>query len=195
MSRRADAAREKADLFFFVYYQYGPDRSIQRLHSDLKTMGVRISVATLKRYSKENGWQEHIRNLDAEARQQQSQRAVQDEVAMNKRQTQLARALLGAGGAALQQLLADAVRLRGMKVGDIVLLIDSGLRAERSAVGASSDRREIAVETWNDVVTSVVQLFTEINHEPDPDNRAQRFALRIDRLVDARLAEVSEKGD
>ena len=191
MNRRADAAREKADLIFHVYYQQGPDRSIRRLHSDLKTMGVSISLATLKRYSKKYRWQQHIADLDAEASQQQTQRAVEDVDAMNERQAQLARAVLGAGGSALQQLLANAARLGSLKAGDIVRLIDLGLRA----VGASSDRREIAVETWNDVVTSVVKLFTEINQEPDPDIRAQRFALRIDRLGTARLAEVAEKGD
>ena len=195
MNRRADAAREKADLIFHVYYQQGPDRSLKRLHSDLKTMGVRISVATLKRYSKEYGWQEHIAKLDAEARQQQNQRGIKDVLAMNERHTQLARALQGAGGSALQQLLADAARLGGMKASDIVRFVDSGLRAERSAVGASSDRRDIIKETWNDVVTSVVQVFTEINEEPDPDIRAARFALRFDRLVEERLADVAEKGD
>ena len=138
MSRRADATREKADLFFFAYYQYGPDRSILRLYSDLKTMGVRISKSTLKRYSKKYRWQERIADLDTEARQQQNQRAVEGVLAMYKRHTQLGRAMQGAGGSALQQLLADAARLRGMKPGDITRLVESGLRAERSAVGASS---------------------------------------------------------
>ena len=114
---------------------------------------------------------------------------------MYKRHAQLARALQGAGGSALQQLLANAARLGGLKAGDIARLIESGLKAELRAVGASSDRREITLETWNDVVTSVVKLFTEINEEPDPDSRAARFALRIDRLVDERLAEVAKKGD
>ena len=195
MSRRADSTRERADLIFFAYHQRRPDRSLKGLHRDLQTMGVRISVATLKRYSTTYRWQERIADLDAEARQHQNQRGVKVVLAMNERHTQLARALQGAGGSALQQLLADTVRLRGMKASDIVRLVDSGLRAERSAVGASSARREIALETWNDVVTSVVQLFTEINEEPDPGVRAQRFALRIDRLVDARLAEVAETGD
>ena len=110
MSRRADAAREKADLFFFAYYQYGPDRSIARLYSDLKTMGVRTSESTLKRYSKDYGWQERIAALDAEARQQQNQHAVEDVLAMYKRHTQLGRALQGVAGSGLQRLLANARR-------------------------------------------------------------------------------------
>lgn len=195
MNRRADSSGERAELLFLAYYQRRPDRSLKGLHSDLKTMGVRISVATLKRYSTKFRWQERIADLDAEARQQQNQRGVEDVLAMNERHTQIARALQGAGGSALQQLLANDSRLGNLKPGDIVRLVDLGLRAERSAVGASSDRREIAIETWNDVVTSVVQVFKEINEEPDPDSRADRFALRIDRLVDARLAEVTEKED
>ena len=195
MSRRAESTREKADLIFAVYYQGGPDRSIRRLHSDLKTMEVRISESTLKRYSKEYGWQERIAALDAEVNQQQNQRNVEGVLAMNERHTQLAQALQGAAGSALRQLLANDSRLGGLKASDIVRLLDLGLRAERSAVGASSDRREIATEIWNDVVTSVVKLFNEINKEPESDMRAERFALRIDRLVDERLAEVAEKGN
>ena len=194
MNRRADSAREKAELLFFAYYQRRPDRSLKGLHSDLKTMGVRISVATLKRYSAKFQWQERIATLDVEARQQQNQRGVEDVIAMHERHTQAARALQGAGVLALRRLLANDSRLGNLKASDIARLIDLGIKAERSAVAASSDRREIALETWNDVVSSVVQLFTEINKEPEPGVRAQRFALRIDRLVDARLAEVAEKG-
>lgn len=194
MSRRADAAREKAELVFAVYYEGGPDRSIRRLHSDLKTMGVSISLATLKRYSKKYRWQERIADLDAEARQQQNQRSVEGVLAMNERHTQLAQALQGAAGSALRQLLANDSRLGGLKASDIVRLLDLGLRAELRAVGASSDRREIAIETWNSVVTGVMRIFNEINKEPESDMRAKRFALRFDRLVDERLAEVAEKG-
>ncbi len=195
MSRRADPARERAELLFFVYYQRRPDRSLKGLHADLKTMGVSISLATIKRHSKKYRWQERIADLDAEVRQQQSQCGVEDVLAMNERHTQLARALQGAGGSALQRLLASETRLGDLKAADIARLVELGLRAERRAVGASSDRREIATEIWNDVVISVMQIFTEINQEPDPDVRSQRFALRIDRLVDARLAKVAEKGD
>ncbi len=195
MSRRADAIRRKAELIFAVYYEGGPDRSIRRLHSDLKTMGVSISLATLKRYSNKYRWQQRIAELDAEARHQQNQRSVEGVLAMNQRHTQLAQALQGAAGSALRQLLANESRLGGLKASDIVRLLDLGLRAERNAVGASSDRRGIAIETWNTVTNNVVQIFTEINQEPDPDIRAQRFALRIDRLGDERLAEVAEQGD
>ena len=195
MSRRADSTRERAELIFHVYYQQGPDRSLKRLHRDLEAMGVSISPATLKRYSKKYGWQKRIRNLDDEARQQQNQRGVEDVLDMNDRHTQVARALQGAGVSALQRLLADDSRLGNLKASDITRLVDLGIKAERKAVGASSDRREITLETWNDVTTGVVQLYREINEEPDPDIRAARFALRFNRLVDERLAEVAEKGD
>ena len=195
MNRRADSAQERAELLFFIYYQRGPSRSIKGLHADLKTMGVPISEATLKRYSARFKWQERIATLDAQARRQQDQRAVEGMLTMYERHTQLARALQGAAGTALQSLLTNDSRLTNLKPADIARLVDLGLRAERNAVGASSDRREITIEIWNDVVSSIVQVFAEVNQEPDPEVRAQRFALRVDRLVDARLAEAGEKGD
>ncbi len=195
MERRGDQARERAELLFFVYHQRGSDRSMTRLHADLQTMGVRVSVATLKRYSARYGWQERIAALDAEAAQQHTQRSVEDLLAMNERHAQLGRAMQGAGGSALQRLLANDSRLAGLKPADIVRLVDLGLKAERRAVGASSDRREIATETWNDVLFSVAPLFTEINQQPDAGIRARLFARRLDRLVEVRLAQVSEEGD
>jgi hypothetical protein len=182
------AAAARADLFFHFYYQLGTKRNLRRLHSLLVESGVAVSLATLKRYSAQFHWQARSTELDAEVRRRQREQDVADNMAMHDRHAQLGRAMQGAAGSALQRLLSNDVRLAGLKPSEIARLIDIGLRAERSAVGVSTDRREIAIDAWNDVVVEVVQIFLDINEEPDQATRARRFSRRIDRLVDDRLA-------
>lgn len=99
----------------------------------------------------------------------------------------------GAAGSALQRLLANDARLAGLKPSDIARLIDLGLRAERSAVGVASDRRDIAIDVCNDVVIIIVRLFLDINEEPDARTRARLFARRLDRIIDERLAQYAKE--
>lgn len=183
----------RAELFFHVYRERS-NRSLRGLHSDLLASGVDVSLATLKRYSAKFRWQERLAELDADARKRRRDQDVGDTLAMHERHAQLGRAMQGAAGSALQRLLANDSRLAGLKPSEIARLIDLGLRAERSAVGVSSDRREIAVDAWNDVVVSVSRLFLDVNDEPDLVTRARLFARRLDRIVDERLAQYEKEG-
>jgi hypothetical protein len=158
------------------------------LHRQLTASGVSVCLSTLKRYSATFGWQERLSEFDVETRKRRLDRGVEDTLAMHDRHAQLARAVQGAAGSALQRLLNSDTRLAGLRPTEIARLIDLGLRAERSAVGNIVDRREIAVETWNEVVSSVVDIFSEINDEPDERVRARLFAKRLDKLVDRKLA-------
>lgn len=187
-----DNASSRAEIFFHIYKERA-DRSLRGLHADLIHSGINVSLATLKRYSTQFNWQARLNELDAEARKQQREQDVADTMAMHDRHAQLGRAMQGAAGSALQRLLASDARLSGLKPTEIARLIDLGLRAERSAVGVASDRREIATDAWNDVVSTVVRLFLDINEEPDPRTRARLFARRLDRTIDQRLAQYAKE--
>jgi hypothetical protein len=152
-----------------------------------------VSLPTLKRYSSRYGWRQRLAELAVEVSQRGRAQTVEAIVSMNERHTELARAMQGAGSAALQRLLANDGRLTGLRPGDIARLIELGLRSERYAVGASADRSDIALETWSDVVVSVVKLFQEVNQEPDARTRARRFARGIDALVSGRLPSVRRR--
>lgn len=186
------SSTSRAEVFFHIYKERR-DRSLRALHADLAQSGISISLSTLKRYSIQFNWQARLNDLDAEARKQQREQDVADTMAMHDRHAQLGRAMQGAAGSALQRLLANDARLSGLKPTEIARLIDLGLRAERSAVGVSSDRREIGVSVWNDVVATVVQLFLEVNDEPEPRTRARLFARRIDRAVQQRLSQYAKE--
>jgi len=193
MSDRHESASARADLYLHVYYQQGPARSLRRTQTELHAAGISLSLATLKRYSSAHRWQERVTELDADARRGQREKSVESAMAMHDRHAQLGRAMQGAAGTALQRLLASDARLSGIKPTEIARLIDLGLRAERSAVAVASDRREIAMDVWNDVVITVVGTFLDINDESDARLRARLFARRIDRIIDQRLSQYAKE--
>jgi len=185
--------QEFVDFCFAAYLQQPAPRSLARLHRHLTEAGVKISVPTLKRYSREYAWQQRIAETAKVAREHARQRSVESVLAMQDRHSQLARAMQGAGGTALQRLLANDSRLSGLKAGDIARLIDLGFRSERHAVGVATDRRDIAVEICNDLVVDLVAVFMEINDEPEARVRARLFARSVDRLVTERLEALKRK--
>lgn len=190
MGRKQDASRRRADLSFDLYSRQALKRSLRRLSEQLEQLGIPISLASLKRYSSRYGWQQRLAELDTEATQRRAERGIEERLAMDERHAQLARALQSAGGSALQSLLADPTRIAEVSPGEIVRLLEAGLKADARATGASMDRREIAIEVWNDVVVRVVAIFVEVNTEPEAEARARLFARSIDELVSDRLSPV-----
>lgn len=193
-NKHRESARLRADLAFDIYSRQTPRRSLNRLADQLRQLGAPIALATLKRYSSKHHWQDRLGELDAEAAKRRAEDTVEERIAMHERHAQLARALQSAGGTALQSLLGDATRITEMSPGEIVRLLEAGLKADTRATGASGDRRDIAIDVWNDVVVRVVQIFTDINEEPEPEARARLFARGIDALVSDRLSRVRGGG-
>lgn len=193
MNHRAEVARQRADLVFPIYLQMGLERSLPRLAEQLKDIGAEIAVGTLKRYSGDYGWQRRLAEIDAETARRQTETGIGERLAMLDRHAQIARALLGAGGSALQSLLNDSTRLSEITPAEIARLVDLGLKAELRAAGGATDRRDMAVEIWNDVTAEMVRIFREINAEADAEARARLFVDRVDSLVTERLAMVAGK--
>jgi hypothetical protein len=193
VSATESSSKSRFDLYFHAYHQLGPTRSLRRLQRELRSSGIETSIGTLKRLSTRYDWQARIADLDVEARKRLHEQDVAGTMAMHDRHAQLGRAMQGAAGSALQRLLANDARLSGLKPTDIARLIELGLRAERSAVGVATDRRDIAIDVWNDVVIIVARLFLDINDEPDERTRARLFARRLDRIIDERLAQYAKE--
>ena len=152
-----------------------------------------VSLPTIKRYSATFEWRNKVAEVASAARARNKATATASVIAMQERHTQLARAMQGAGGSALQRLLANDTRLAGLKPGDIARLIDLGLKSERYALGATTDRREIAIEICNDLVVDLVAVFRDLNDEPEARMRARLFARNVDRLVTDRLEALKRK--
>jgi hypothetical protein len=185
--RRRTAAAERAELLFFVYTELGGDRSLSQLHDRLRTVGVSVSLSTLKRYSSSQGWPERIAALDEQAARRREGGHLKQALSLFDRQAQIARALQGAGGSALQQLIADNGRLRDLKPAEIARLLELGMHAEREASGGASDRRRLALSMANLVTQEVVALFERVNSITNEGSRARAFAAGLDDLVDEHL--------
>jgi hypothetical protein len=193
LSGRQEATRERADIAFALYQQMGDQRSLGRLDQQLRALGVRISLATLKRWSARSRWQERVARLNSEAVQQLQSRGVQHVLAMYERHAQLARAVQGAGGTVLHKLMVNDRRLSEMRPSEIARLLDLGVRAERQAFSESTDRHEMALSIWNTVTTEIVELFNKVSSEPEPEARARLFARGLANIVDRHLAAVKDE--
>jgi len=177
----------RSDLLLAVYFELGAERSLALLHSRLADLGVRTSLSTLKRYSSKFDWPRRVAEFEAQATRRREGGHLKTALAIHDRQSQLARALQGAGGAALQQLIADAARIRDMKPADIARILELGMRAEREAAIGSTDRRHLAVSMANLVTEEVVALFERVNTITDEGSRARAFASGLDAIVDEHL--------
>jgi len=61
-------------------------------------------------------------------------------------------------------------------------------RLERATAETLQEaRRDITVEILNSVIPAICALFMEVNSEPDPQERIDRFALGSDDIVDEYL--------
>jgi len=67
-------------------------------------------------------------------------------------------------------------------------------RLERATAETLQEaRRDITVELLNSVIPPICTLFLEVNGEPDPQERIDRFALGFDKIVDDYLRPQPER--
>jgi len=189
-----DRVSDRSEILFGLYVELGPARSLKLLHERLSTLGATVSLATLKRYSARFDWQARLAELAAESSGRRREGAIEQMSQVNERHLQLARALLGAGGTALQRLLGSEVRLASLKPNDIARLLDLGLRAERQTMMLEVDRKQVGIAIWNDVLTNVVELYRAANEVEDPLERTSRFADGLDALAQDRLDSLDKEG-
>jgi hypothetical protein len=68
-------------------------------------------------------------------------------------------------------------------------------RLERATAETLQEaRQDIRVEILNGVIPPICTLFLEVNAEPDPQERIDRFALGFDKIVDEYLGPQPERG-
>ena len=142
---RGTSASQRADIIFVVFHEMGPERSLAKLHLRLISLGVRVGLSTLKRYASRYGWQERLAALDVQASGRRADRSLKAAIGMHERHMQLARAVQGAGGTALQRLMQSDLRLSEMRPAEIARLLDLGIKAERDALGEATVRRDVAL--------------------------------------------------
>lgn len=178
---------ERANLLFVLYAKLGPDRSLQQLAGTLRSAGTPISLATLKRYSRDYGWQRALIEADSEAAAQRQLRAAEAIGAHAERHAQLGRAFQAMAARATEALLRDPGGLRRSSLSAIARAGATGAELERRALAEQHDRRGVAVEIWSRLTVELIPAFVEINGIADEEIRIERFVELVDRLIDAHL--------
>jgi len=86
--------KEKADIYFILYVQMGPERSLSKLAEQVTGLGLKISAKTLKAYSSKYEWQRRVLEETAKL-QDQAEKSIQQQVEkMNQQHAQIAQGLM-----------------------------------------------------------------------------------------------------
>ena len=187
------ARRERNDSLFFIYYQMGPERSLEGLQKQLAMMGLKRSLNTVKRYSAQFGWQARVLEMDAKYRAEREQKALEQRDEQDERQARLGRnmqVLASAGMVSMKKLMDSGAP---MAPADISSLAKTGVQIERLATGKETDRVRIIREVNNAWTLQVGAIFLSVNTIPDEEGRKAEFATRMDRFIEAQNQMV--KGD
>jgi hypothetical protein len=128
---------------FNVYFELGPNRSIERLREELLREGTRYgfrqvpSLRTLYRWSKDFRWQLRLAGLEEEAREKDAEAHAKRVEEMRERHGKIGLALEQKGLDAIQGYLNGALTPHAA-----ILALKEGVRLEREAHGDAPLRRD-----------------------------------------------------
>lgn len=181
---RPSRATERAGLHFTLHAQMGRGRSLEKLASLLDSAGLPVPIGTLKRYSREHGWQQRLLEVDAEAAARSRERAVEAIAAQAERHAQLGRLFQGLAARAADARLRDADSLARVPLSAIARAGLAGAEMERRAVGEQHDRRAVAIGIWNVLTKELLEAFIDLNassmraHGPNASSRPSTASSR-----------------
>ena len=122
---------------FDLYWELGPDRSIEKLRGALLAAGKAPHVRTLYEWSSRYHWQDRLADLEREARRAAGIARLQAIEAMYERQTQEALLLQQMGAEWLTSMDAETVSPE-----TAIRAIVEGAKLERQARGEPGERIE-----------------------------------------------------
>lgn len=183
-------SESRAEILFGLYYQLGGERSLAKLWKYLCGIGVRISEGTLENYSKRFNWQARVVELDAKLQEQRDSALVNKVQAMNDRQANLGRGMQTIAAGKIKYILDDKEASKKIALADAAGLAATGVKIERLALGAPTERREAVILVWNVMLAQVVNIFKEVNTIKDSHERIELFAQKVDLLAESNLKDV-----
>lgn len=163
-------AERRAESYFLVYYNMRPRRSLPELGRLLREMGVKITDATLMRYSSDYKWQQRVAELDATITDPEKGRELGVVRDMNYRQARLGEAMQGIAAQVLSNV--DHNNLDPMAA---TKMAKEGVLIERLALEKAASRSQTEAQIFEQVLSRVALLFQQINIIPDRDERQKRF--------------------
>lgn len=184
--------KSRADAYFNIYYEYGAERSLAKLHEYLGAVGVKISKTTLETYSKKFDWQVEVAKRDTQLNE--IKRKVQNEsiLAMEERHIELSRAIqnIFAGGLKYYLEALKNNQLERIPLETITRSLKDAVAIERTARGEPVERRELQIHIMNMWIMTVTQIFISVNDYPTPQMRLTEFGTRLQQFVDQQTLDV-----
>ncbi len=126
---------------FDLYWELGPDRTIERLHAALHAVGTGPSQRTLFEWSRQYHWQHRIAQFERDARLAADAARVQVLREMAERHTKEALLLQQKGAEWISRMDDDHVTADGA-----IRALVEGVRMERLARGEATEKTEISGE-------------------------------------------------
>ena len=177
---------EKAKLFYVLYKEMGPDRSIELLQKVCSANGLKCSVTRLKDYSAKYNWQQKLLESSLTQTRTLEQKTAQIITEMNDRHARIAQAGMAIAIAGIKNL-QDKIIQGGGKIniapGEIAYLYKLFQAGERIARGQATSRQEVQVEVTNVLIHQIGMVFLEINKLPDANLRESEFGRRVDEIL------------
>jgi len=179
---RAAMQKARADAFFIIYYDFGPERSLEKLYQHLAELGLRRALNTLKNYSVKYDWQQRL--IEEDTRRQERDAADTEKVRaqMIDRHSKLGRTLQSlslAGMFTFQEAIKAGGKLT-FSASEIVSLARAGADLELRAAGEPTLRVEITMVLYNVLIARIAHIFKECNKLPTEEARESQFAIRVD---------------
>ena len=195
--RRLETTRQRADAFFGIYYEMGPDRSLEKLHGFCARIGLTRALNTFKRWSAIYSWQNKILEIDSQAKEEREGKRLAKITEMNERQAQdfrNAQTLARAGMSSMANELKRSGTLNLSPL-EIIALLEKGAKGERLAMGEATERFEAMIYVYNVMVLAVLAVFKEINPMKDEIQRFHAFTTKVDELRHTKLIDYAEPAD
>jgi hypothetical protein len=191
-----ETAKANHDAFFDIYLLLGVDRSLPKLRSTLASLGLAMTLNTLKNYSVRFDWQLRLRTAHESAQAQKQQQDTATLISMNERQAGLGELSQRLAAHYLtqtfSQVLADPSSVQGTSQ-DIARLIDAGSRLERLARGEVTNRTEARVQAYSVMVAQISEVFINVAKVYNlPPDAVEDFTRGADAVVHNALTEVDE---
>lgn len=157
-----DRRHDRAELAFHIYAELTPPRSLPRLAMALGDLGLPIPLGTLRRYSRQYGWQGRLRERAQERDRERRRRALDQFADTLDRQQEVARGLVRFGLGQLREITSDPTRRSRIGAHATLRALDIGMRLDRQASGEKHDLTQLMTGLAERFLPEVADLIRTI---------------------------------
>ena len=179
---------ERAEVLFIMYYEMGPERSLEALRNTCAKLGLKLHLNTYKGYSADFNWQRKVLERSVAERAEREKDTLGQVDKMNQEHINVHRGLMGIAVAGINyyQTQLEQKRTAGLpaslklSVEDIVRLVRQAQVGERLARGQATSRAEVVVEVISTFVQEFALIFKAVNDIADPAEREREYIRQFD---------------